>query len=391
MEGRTRAEHEYPVRAIAMWDFSWLERRWPGAGYEDWDQVLDELAERGYDSVRIDPYPHLLACDPAAEWELLPVWDQNDWGSPAPINVRVQPSLIEFVTRCAKRDIAVALSSWFRPDRTGAHMRLRGPQDLAHTWIAALDALAAADLLGSLLYVDLCNEYPLTLWAPWLRHATGRDDPSRADAEVHRWMAESLTAVRTAYPSLSYCFSFATELRDRAEQDVSGFDLLEPHVWMAHPEVSEFHDIVGYDLEACRFDPRQWATMVAQGERSYRDRPQYWERLLRAAIDDLAHWSQISGKPLVTTEGWAVVNYKDWPGASWGWIKELCEFGVDAALQTRRWVAICTSNFCGPQFPGMWRDIAWHRELTDRMHRSYSTVPLPSDKVELSATNQKGR
>ena len=30
--------------AIAMWDFSWLERRWLGAGYEDWDQALDELS-----------------------------------------------------------------------------------------------------------------------------------------------------------------------------------------------------------------------------------------------------------------------------------------------------------------------------------------------------------
>lgn len=34
--------------AITMWDFSWIERRWPGAGYEDWDQVLTELTERGY-------------------------------------------------------------------------------------------------------------------------------------------------------------------------------------------------------------------------------------------------------------------------------------------------------------------------------------------------------
>ena len=50
--------------AIAMWDFSWLERRWPGAGYEDWDKVLDELAERGYNAVRIDAYPHLLAENP---------------------------------------------------------------------------------------------------------------------------------------------------------------------------------------------------------------------------------------------------------------------------------------------------------------------------------------
>jgi hypothetical protein len=44
-----------------MWDFSWLERRWPGAGYEDWSQALDELVERGYEAVRIDAYPHLVA------------------------------------------------------------------------------------------------------------------------------------------------------------------------------------------------------------------------------------------------------------------------------------------------------------------------------------------
>ncbi|MDR1800091.1 MAG: hypothetical protein LBR19_09490, partial [Bifidobacteriaceae bacterium] len=26
-----------------MWDFSWLERRWPGGGYEDWDEALGAL------------------------------------------------------------------------------------------------------------------------------------------------------------------------------------------------------------------------------------------------------------------------------------------------------------------------------------------------------------
>jgi hypothetical protein len=37
-------------RAITMWDFSWLERRWPGAGYEDYDLALGELKERGYNA-----------------------------------------------------------------------------------------------------------------------------------------------------------------------------------------------------------------------------------------------------------------------------------------------------------------------------------------------------
>lgn len=32
-------------RCLTMWDFSWIERRWPGAGYEDWPMILDELRE----------------------------------------------------------------------------------------------------------------------------------------------------------------------------------------------------------------------------------------------------------------------------------------------------------------------------------------------------------
>lgn len=32
---------------------------------------------------------------------------------------------------------------------------------------------------------------------------------------------------------------------------------------------------------------------------------------------------------------------------------------------TGAWMAIATSDFCGPQFTGMWRDVAWHNELTE--------------------------
>ena len=53
---------EQPV-AIAMWYVSWLWRRYPGGGFEDWDRALDELEERGYNAVRIDAFPHLVARD----------------------------------------------------------------------------------------------------------------------------------------------------------------------------------------------------------------------------------------------------------------------------------------------------------------------------------------
>ena len=86
-------------RAIAMWDFSWLERRWPGAGYEDWDVVLDELLERGYNAIRIDAYPHLVAEGPTKKWILKEVWNQQVWGSPDLNEVQIQPNLNQFLLK----------------------------------------------------------------------------------------------------------------------------------------------------------------------------------------------------------------------------------------------------------------------------------------------------
>ncbi len=65
-----------------------------------------------------------------------------------------------------------------------------------------------------------------------------------------------------------------------------------------------------------------------------------------------------------------VVDYKDWPLLDWGYVKELCALGTEEAAATGRWLAISTSNFCGPQFVGMWRDISWHRRLTGTIHSS---------------------
>src|SRR3984957_4240482 len=91
--------------AITMWDFSWLERRWPGAGYEDWDEALGQLVERGYDAVRIDAYPHLVSADPFKTWMILPVWDQMNWGAQSPIQLRVLPALTEFIAKAAAHGI----------------------------------------------------------------------------------------------------------------------------------------------------------------------------------------------------------------------------------------------------------------------------------------------
>lgn len=352
--------------AIAMWDFSWLERRWPGAGYEDWDRILGELVERGYDAVRIDPYPHLLAAAPDREWTLLPCWNQQAWGSPALTRVAVREPLLEFLRRCRARGVRVALSSWFRQDPDDVRMHIRSPQDHATVWLQTLRILEQAGLLDeNILYVDLCNEFPLREWAPFLPPGADGGAFRRASAEGTAWMQEAISAVRERHPSLALCFSITSEYDTISQQDVSFMDLLEPHLWMTH--FSDFYARVGYHYE--KFETTGYENLVANGERLYKSDPGHWSRCLQEGIRRIAAWSEHVGKPLVTTECWGVVDYKDGPLLDWGWVEELCEVGVDTAVASGRWVAMATSNFCGPQFVGMWRDVGWHRRLTDRIHR----------------------
>lgn len=351
--------------AITMWDFSWLERRWPGAGYEDWDTALDELLERGYDAIRIDAYPHLVSADPGKTWEILPCWNQQSWGAQSLTRVRILPELVEFLGKCRDRGIKVGLSTWWREDPDNLRMRIKTPADQARVWIDTLRLIKSAGMLDAIFYVDFCNEFPVPDWTPYL-YGSGiahAQEKPRKSAELVRWMRESVEATKREFPNLDYTFSFCSQYDDWREQDVTMLDFLEPHVWMSNPTTSDWNATVGYDFQ--KFEPAGFEAIVARGYETYRANKAGYDAALARQIDNMAEWSRASGKALMTTECWSVVDYKDWPLLDWGWIKDLCEFGVTRAAGTGRWIAIGTSNFCGPQFVGMWRDISWHRRLTD--------------------------
>ncbi len=355
---------EENVLAITMWEFSWLERRWPGAGYEDWDNALDQLKDRGYDAVRIDAYPHLVAIDPNKEWELLPHWNQQEWGSPALNRVIVQPSLNQFIKKCSDRKIRVALSTWFRLDRDNSRLFIPSAQKHAEIWIKTLETIAEEGLLDNILYVDLCNEWPLQAWAPFFRSSCSEECWINKDSID--WMKSAVQIVRKRFPTLKYCFSLTNHYNKWKGVDVSYFDLLELHLWMAQCSDSEFNKIVNYNYE--RFDTTGYENIVKYAERLYYSCPDYWLSKLKDEILNLAAWSSDVNLPIITTECWSLVDYKDWPLLNWGWIKEICEYGVNESLKTGKWSAIATSNFCGPQFHGMWDEIEWHRKMTERIH-----------------------
>lgn len=371
----------YPL-AITMWEFSWLERRWPGAGYEDWDQALSELVERGYDAIRIDAFPHLMYHDPQKEYLLLPHWHTQDWGSPEINRVILQPNLNEFIKKCASYNVRVGLSSWFRQDENDVRMNLDTPEKLGEAWLQVLHSINDAGLIDSILYVDLCNEWTGPAWCPFFVN-----DPPEAvwggwdTKKSQDWMTRSIAILLREFPDIPYTFSFTGEVTgDTAAKGVlTMLDFLEPHIWMTSFNNGEFYNLTGYGYE--RYEYSGYRNLALKGRETYYQRKDHWDEGLISQIRHAAEWSRALNQPLITTECWGVVDYKDWPLLDWDYVMELCALGTEEAAKTGQWLAIGTSNFCGPQFVGMWRDIEWHRRLTDVIHAAGISESLKNSKL----------
>jgi hypothetical protein len=390
---RSKSKNKTTVssRAITMWDFSWLERRWPGAGYEDWDKALSELKERGYNAVRIDAFPHLLAEDPEKEWTLKEVWSIQNWGSPDINKVRIQPLLNEFIATCKKYDVKVGLSSWYREDLDNTRMKITTPEKHAEIWLKTLDSINKAGVLDNVMYMDFCNEWPGDIWAPYFKN----DPPNLTWGYWHtdvsmQWMKTAIDIVRKEYPDLLLNFSFDNvDVEKYSEKDLSFFDFAEHHIWMVKGNGNEFYREVKERSKAAGrpvdidglFSNQVYKNLVAEYEGIYYEKPDYWKKLLTDYIGKTALHAGKAGLPLITTECWGIVDYKDWPLLSWDWVKELCALGTETASATGQWMAVATSNFCGPQFAGMWRDVEWHRRLTDIIKSAPIKSELLTDKV----------
>lgn len=366
--------------SVTMWEFSWLLRRTGDeAEYRDWDQVLDELCERGYNCIRIDAFPHLIAAGADGtrpdRFTVLPQNPRFPWGNHRPVEVQPLVGLVEFMFKARERGLSIGLSTWFNDDTLHRRAEIRTPADYTRIWTETLELLDGEGLLDCVVWVDLCNEFPLGLWAhgayrgifgthplnvprmmrPWSRRARGA---------VQRFYDQAIPPLKMRWPELDFTFSVqhigGAEVR---RLDTAAWDLAEPHVWLS--EGGLFQPLSN-QLGALLCLPGAIPVQARIAPPLFHARRTSWLRELEKRLDRWAHWAQDRGLPLVTSEGWGPINYDDVSshGREWGWVKDVCGEAVQMAID-RSWTGICTSNFAQPHFKGMWRDVGWHREMTD--------------------------
>jgi len=378
---------------VTMWEFSWLVRRQGAeAEYADWDKVLEELAERGYDTIRIDAFPHLVAHDSEA-FTILPQNPLFMWGNHEPVTVEPGAALVEFISKVRARGMGVGLSTWFNDDELHLAETVETPADYARIWRATLDLLGDANLLDAVRWVDLCNEFPIFRWARGAYPLIYPDrDPNDPLAIVAPWTDDELARIQTylddgigplrdAYPELKYTFSLDAYGAESSQKlDTSAFDLAEPHIWLS-TDLGFASSSGQLALLLAAEDPEPDLNVLQahaqEAPEVYFGQREQWLGLLEGMLDSWADWAAERELPLVTSEAWGPINYDDTdsidgvvdtvPGTSeWDWVKDIGAEGVRMAVE-RGWAGICTSNFAQPHFVGMWSDVTWHRDLNSQI------------------------
>lgn len=380
------SRQEKPL-AIAMWDYSWILRHHRYGEFQNWDQVLEGLAERGYNAIRMDAMPQYVAADSdgTIKEEFRSVkdgWAPSLWGNDYTMSFRPREALLEFLPKCEKCGIRVGLSTWFSNHGTTRKDIFMEEGAVARAWNETLAFLQNNDLLRNVTYVDVLNEYPNWHGYDWLKNElNNRSDVARfrldhPEANIpdfdpakekvnplkkqfyNDFLTGTLKKLKAGFPGLDV-FAALDSGMELDQIDLSEFGALDYHIWFHHRggipglgEVSSKNQTLDY-------------------RKVYSDLMQFWKEnkasyisWMEGRLRDISGMAAANGIVCGNTEGWGPIFWFDHPELDWGWVKESAEICVDIARRHENYKFICTSNFTHPQFRGMWEDIRWHRKIT---------------------------
>jgi len=374
--------------AIAMWDFSWILRHHTYGSFKDWDRVLGELVERGYNAIRFDVMPQFVVSSKEGKIsdEFRSVkkdWKPAMWGNDYTMSFRPREALLEFLPLCKKHGVKVGLATWFLPHGTPRKDIFVEEGGLYRAWSETLAFLKSNNLLDNVIYVDLLNEYPVNHGYDWLKNELNKRSDAQSfkvnNPEAHlpddnlieeqggdlrTWfyndfMNSLILDLKKEYPEIDF---FASLDQGLEKIDLHNYDALDFHIWFAHNQkMKQIWEIGERD---------QSVDLVVKNENLHT----LWEKnkpeLLRWAEDRIAWVSETAARKNMVcgnTEGWGPVLWYDHPELDWDFTKEAADICVDFALKHNNYKFICTSNFTHPHFRGIWDEKKWHQQITSRI------------------------
>jgi len=380
---------ERPV-ALAMWDFSWILRHHRHGEFEDWDRVLDGLAERGYNAIRMDCMPQFVAADTDGVVHetfrsVKSSWKPSLWGNNASMTFNPREALLKFLPKCRERGIKVGLSTWFMAHGTGREAIFNEEGGLLRAWQETLEFLDDNGLLDRILYADVLNEYPLWHGEEWFKkNLNDRADvkkfsesnpdaniPNLDNADVsgrynplqlgfiNSYMEGVLGELRSSWPQIDF-FPSISHGMPPSDLDLTAYSAFDFHVWFVHhPGMNAS----GYSKIHSMANDNDFGAVYTAMKTYWKENRTEMISWMDSQLASISEQAASYGIPCGNTEGWGPIMWIDHPDLDWKWVKEAGEIGADLAVKNG-YKFICTSNFTHPQFPGMWDDIAWHKRVT---------------------------
>jgi len=372
---------------MVMWDQAFLMRHQAGSAFEDYDRVLDETIERGYNTLRLDPLPQLI--------DLSHPERAFTWGDPGTPNMPwgwnqagagpLGEWLIDFMGKTLERRLNYTLSAWWFHAGSGNNpfpreaLAPRTHEQAAELWAHLLREWKQRFGFEGLVYVDIANEVPYFLpgflqrvkeesgqpWGGEEHEDRGAPFGTKLISFVASELNRSMSMLQREFPELRFTASIHGDPRwlDIPVQ----FDCLDVHFyadidprWRDRTRFADWMpDLFTSSAWHAEFSQRCAAT--------HRSIAPMLRAAQRARLSDFAGWAARMGMPLTTSESWSSWYYYDSPDLDWNWLLEWAEWSVEDALEYKMW-GWTPHNYCQPQFAN-WKDARWHRRLTDRFIR----------------------
>ena len=356
---------------VLMWDWAFLTRHMKGDSFEDYDRVLNEAVERGYNTLRLDPIPQMI--DLTKPERIFSSLDTHQpfmpWARPDACEGPLGAWLIEFVEKMQRMNLSYALSAWGNSwDQWPDGVKIQNLQDITTCWKTFLTEWKKRFGFDNCVYVDVSNEYPYFLSGHYERimaEHNGRWSPEW-NAYTRQEVNGCLRELRQMFPEVRFILSLHGDV-NWIDLDLE-LDAMDIHFYADADQ--RFTDRTLFDLYMKDFFVtdsffKDFSDRCMKGHKIMA--PAYRARQ-RAKLSAFSAWSQESGIPLLTSESWASWNYIDHPDLDWSWLLEWAEWSVEDAIEYKMW-GWTPHNYCQPQFEN-WKDVTWHRRLTEKFLRS---------------------